>query len=1478
LRKSFKKAVLAAGAVLLVALTALAARRIDHILTERMAELKSGTISALESIVGRRITYSAISPSIFQYLEVRDVRIYDSKDPDRSLLAIHTIRVSYSLAQLLIHRDPIGALREIRILNTRFSIDLEKDRDLIDLFLRLAGTNTGGEQLHVRVTGANVSVSLASSGTSVSLDNLFFQIEARKEAINVSLRGGCKGELPSGFTFASVFKANGSLDRSLSSSDLTVHLLSLESSLFSTGSQTLQVLWNASTVDIRKIQDRSPVVLELMADLQKREFILKFQSQDMRPDHLFTLSGPLARYANWMKAPLTASGHLTYRMASGSIEYQMDASAYLEDQLPIRQVMLEASFRGSDKEAFFEPLRISSPNGALEFEGSLLFENFFPQGLLTLVNVDSGSGQKVNARLSLERFQGKLNIQGDRLVVGELAFDAFRLSLSPIAAGASFSMRASFAGARLEDLLQVSGELRFGTNIGKAVSEGAGGTLPVPAISLSASLENIPPDKLYLLLLGAGELPSEQEDIYSFLGRFSVSADVSLSTDFSTLSVSSREVTVTEWDDTATVVKFGFAADTSRIAITGFSGFWKGFTVAGSFDGRMAQNGQLGFTTDLKILGTLYSFTGNYSRQRGLLARGSYGLSLSAVPLRGGVLSFKLQGERFPLPLRIRTLPVSFQIAGLIAPDGDWSADFPSIVIYNVPFPGSMANSLELSGKINPRRLDVTRLVFKDEISALEGSAEADIELPAGIFDPDLLHTLSAQGNAVLTTRGGGESYSAKGTLKMGALAAAVRFTGSPLARIGSSAIRGSLSGAGTISGPVEQPIADFGVALNEGRLGTDTLSVKGNVTLAPDSLLVSALTVGYLSHRLSDVAGNVDVKNGTYSFSARYQGEYFTDKVRLVAGLGGQFDAASMGSLFSGILGHGLKGKLALSSIEVADTAFPAWSIGFHTDTGRLAFDGGPGNSIHGEIDSQLSFSFSLANPLPISGAARGRIMRDRISSSVEVTTMNLPVLNQILKSPSVQTSAGPQPVIHFTSGLVTGRLTLDGILGDPDFSGQLEIVGGGMTSAYSPDEAGPIRTTLTFEGKTARTEKILARAGPARLLAQLSLAIDHWAPSGFDISLATEGPAPVRLRALFGQLIAAGSASGQVRIAGDERTTNVTGNLLVTDCRITLGQAPQGKFIPEEVPTFVTLTAETGKRVEFYWPSENVPILRTTAGPGGKLAITYRGDTGAYSVKGLAGVQGGEIYYFDRPFIVKKGSITFNETQESFDPRITARAEVREWDPNTGEEVKIYLDADSALSKLSPRLSSDPARAEAVILALIGAPILTRAGSQGLGMAALVYTDILTQGWILRPFEQKVRQLLNLDMFSVRTQIIQNLVAQKVFGTTVSPLDNTSMSLGKYIGNDLFLELLVRLQSPQLATGAPLSSGSLPYEDIATGATVPPGNQTLFGTGLQPDLELSIEWATPLFLLTWSWVPQHPESMFLSDNSLSFSWRITY
>jgi translocation and assembly module TamB len=1480
-----KKALAILGAIVvsaaLVAGTAFVARELDRYLTERMAALKDQTMAALAALLDRRVSYGSISPSFLRSLDVRDLVIFDSEDPQKALLSIHNIRVSYSLAELLLQRDPVGALREVQILNTSFSIDLEKDKDLVDLFLRLVKGNGGGAgPLRVRFTGSNVNVAIVGAGFTTSLEGLFFQIEARQSAINVSLRGNCSGTLSQGFTFASAMNVQGSLDRSLTGSDLTVRLLSFRNNLFSMGSQTMQVVWKGNVVDVRKIQDRSPVALELLADLEKRELTVNFQSQDMRPDRLVTLGAGLAKYGTWMSVPLTASGHVTWRMPDRSLEYAVDASAYLEDQLPVHNVMLDSSFRGNDKELYFFPLRVSSASGAMEFSGNIRFSDLFPDGYLTVSNLDPGSGEKVSGRLSIERRAGGLNVLGSHFVLGQIDFDQLALSITPAEDGASFSLSTSFAGGHPGDLVQAGGEIRFKQSLKKAVVEGDAGSITAPTLALSGILRNIPPEKLYHLFMGAGALSQEQKDIYDILSGLTVSADVSFATDFAGVSVRSRQVTVTDRTDPGTMASFALAADNEHFSFTNFSGTWKKLTLSGSFDGKFASAGQLSFTSDVRFLSTFYSFKGSYSRALGLQATGSYGLQIAASPLRDGTLYLHLKATGFPVPVPGRTLPVTLNVSGLVTPQGEWSADFSSVVVKDIPFLRSQQNTFEVAGKLTKSHLDISRVVFTDAFSQLMGSASLDIALPQDLLDPNFFDAVGIKGNATLRGPGGAETYSATGAFQKGALSLAVTLDGAPLDRIGQSALKGSLSGSGTVSGPVGSPSIDLNVALKNGRLGTDNLQLSGELLLGPDAMLVRSLNGVYLSHKLTQGTGGLDFAKGTASFNALYQGEYFGDVIQLSLGVNGKFSSPTLGDLLGGFFDSGAQGTLALNGITIAKGQYPAWNVGFKVGSGRLSFDGGPGNSLHGWVDSSRAFSLGLADPLPISGTAVGSLQGDRLSANVQVETLDLLVLNTLLKTPNINTTAGAFPIIKFTSGVATGALTVNGPVNDPDFTGQLDVIGGGMVSAYSPDEAGPVRAIVTFDGKSFHTSKVTAAAGSARLTAEARFPLDHWSPTGFDISISTDGNTPVRLRGRFGRFMADGSGAGQVRIIGDDRKTTVTGNLVITDCRMSLGDAPPGgAFEPEETPTYVTLTATTGKRVEFTWPSQDLPVIRSTAAPGGSVAITYRGDTGAYTIKGTTGVQGGEIYYFDRSFIMKKGTITFNEDQTDFDPWIKASAEVREWDPYTGEEVKIALDADSPLSKFSPRFSSDPPRSESAILAMIGAPILTRAETQGIGLSAvLVYSDYLSQTWILRPFEQKVRQLLDLDLFSIRTQILQNLVAQKFFGSTLNPLDNTSVSLGKYIGNDLFWEMLVRLQQPPVAAGQPLPPGSTLYGQLPTGVGVAPGSLPTFGTGLQPDLELSIEWATPLFLLTWTWVPQHPESMFLEDNSLSFSWKFSY
>ena len=100
-----------------------------------------------------------------------------------------------------------------------------------------------------------------------------------------------------------------------------------------------------------------------------------------------------------------------------------------------------------------------------------------------------------------------------------------------------------------------------------------------------------------------------------------------------------------------------------------------------------------------------------------------------------------------------------------------------------------------------------------------------------------------------------------------------------------------------------------------------------------------------------------------------------------------------------------------------------------------------------------------------------------------------------------------------------------------------------------------------------------------------------------------------------------------------------------------------------------------------------------------------------------------------------------------------------------------------------------------------------------------------------------------------------MQNILYEGVFGDYTNPFHNTTVSFGKYLGTDIFLEVLMRLGS-----GEPTPF----YFD--------------FLSGINPEFEVSLEWTTPFFLLEWSFRPQHPENLYLSDNTLAFKWRILF
>ena len=143
-----------------------------------------------------------------------------------------------------------------------------------------------------------------------------------------------------------------------------------------------------------------------------------------------------------------------------------------------------------------------------------------------------------------------------------------------------------------------------------------------------------------------------------------------------------------------------------------------------------------------------------------------------------------------------------------------------------------------------------------------------------------------------------------------------------------------------------------------------------------------------------------------------------------------------------------------------------------------------------------------------------------------------------------------------------------------------------------------------------------------------------------------------------------------------------------------------------------------------------------------------------------------------------------------------------------------------------------------------------------------------------MVRSVERWVRDFLFLDMFSFRTQILQNAALQIMGqGNTVSDgtssrggaalgfgnyLDNTSVFVGKYLDPNMFLQTMV----------------SLRYDENRTAAAQ--GRLTLGGYAVEADI--GFELRTPWMDVRLSIVPIHFEHLFVDDISVSLIWRRSF
>jgi hypothetical protein len=531
-----------------------------------------------------------------------------------------------------------------------------------------------------------------------------------------------------------------------------------------------------------------------------------------------------------------------------------------------------------------------------------------------------------------------------------------------------------------------------------------------------------------------------------------------------------------------------------------------------------------------------------------------------------------------------------------------------------------------------------------------------------------------------------------------------------------------------------------------------------------------------------------------------------------------------------------------------------------------QLSLSGGPGDMLRLEVSRGGDFYAAFSSPAPFRGALIGTI----VSNTIDARTSNLYV-----DMDSLWRFIPGKEIVNLAGGFVEMSIRIRGSLGDPEFFGtaranSIRI----QVPKYVTADIEPVPTTITLDGNEMSFGPIPARVGYGAGMVSGWFRFDRWIPNVFNLDIQVPDETPIPFGVDISGIMADGDASGLLVLSMADLIFTVNGDLTGNNSEIYLDTQQLSMGSTESPnrgsgPVITNLRISTGSKVEFVYPNKDFPILRAYIEAGTGIRITSDTQSERYTVEGDINLRSGEIFYFQRNFYIREGVLTFNESDIQFEPKISARAEARDRTSDGAVTVSMIIDS-SPLRSFTPRFESNPALSQAEIFSLLGQN-LTGAPSEGTNDAlwnmVSAGSDILTQFYPIRWVERVVRDSLRLDMFSIRTSLLQNAAIQ-VMGlrepvdrnsSVGNYFDNTTVFLGKYFGPDVFGQMMLSVRYD---------------ENRVTFGDISQGGLTLWG-GISLEMDLGVEIRNPLFDIQFNFVPRHWENLFVDDLSFTLLWK---
>ncbi|MDR2536856.1 MAG: translocation/assembly module TamB domain-containing protein [Treponema sp.] len=1504
--------------VCMVVVTTFLLRPLQEAMRERMIALRDSLIQEAEGFIGRDIRYSSMGPSIFGTLDIKDLVIAGADAP---LLSVSRLRLSWSPIRLL-KGDP-GLVQAISMDNPVIHLDTERDADILALFTNTNTSNVSFFDTGIRVKLRNGAATVSMSENSFQLDKLSFDVSLRGNrlvfrgdwSVRASLaavsdtRDSASGAAP--ITFSMKNRVNGDSALDFRNATANLNVASLTSSVGSFASSlTINAMFGDNVVKLTKINDTAPFDLSADYELDSGHLVGTFRCENFVPVRLISLDGELEQFNRLLF--INTSGFLFFENnAQAGLSYALSLSGALPTGFRLSDLNVSgtnssgfdlvlggSSFaidgEGSMERIVFDSLSVNIPKatfpdsllalqGRAEFKGSLGFKALEVEGNLALSDFSLSGTEKLAADVALRLHNDEITLDNGALRFGTTRF-------SGVSASARFteqdvSLTLSMAQQENADArIAIDGFLDYAPQ----------------HLELSVALDTISPDML-LSIAAPFVSPPEIPSLPIQLERILLSGDLFLTTDFTRFSWNAPQCAIDITDKGRLFSGSLYGVD-QRVEMANSSINLLGQTIMTSGTVDFTDIDDVSFSLAAVLRDTPYSLEGTLLDLKSLSIRGSYGLNVSLSMPSPGSYSGYITMDNLPVFLNEQQYTrISLTTSGRYTGPDSWSLDLERFEVADIPTPTSEASSLSLTGKADQIGAFFTNLFFDDGRGALNGAINVSWNRDFSTISGDLrLDNVN-------------EQYELSGSFINQALMLRLDGTDMQLARFLPQSWGAVVSGsaelqwmAGTATAPETAPLSTAGnpSTYTASFIEKTSAYMKDSFTVDIDLRSLSATVSGTDLKLSADVSLNTD-RLVIQNTQARYGGLLVeVPLIQAERGEGraeGSITARMEDSLNMDIACdldidfkpipswfeleealNSFDGLLSVDTFNVDSFQIEEpFTFSFSRNHSLISLRGGPRDMIRLRFSDNGDFYAALSSPSPVRGSLIGSLKDKRIEAQVPDLYVDLPALWRLL--PSIVTD-----IIDIPGGFLTASVEISGPMADPEFFG---IAEGNSVRLMIPQflshTVRPVPIRLLIDGNEMRFDPIPAGVGSGQGMVSAWFRIDRWIPNVFNLNIQVPAETPIPVDFELMGIIASGYASGNLNLAmTEDMVFNATGDLVAQDTDITIN-AEKLVALQLDAPAsandriVTNFTIRSGRKVLFIWPNKDFPILQAYAGLGDTIRIENDSISRRFSLVGDINLRSGEIFYFQRSFYIREGLLSFNENEVQFEPRISARAELRDQSSEGMVTISMIID-ESPLKSFTARFASNPPLSQMEILSYLGQSFIgdstqTATGSEFSQSRLLASTtDLFAQSWVVRDIERWVRDVLFLDMFSFRTQILQNAASQLMGqnqGNTVSGgtsssggaalgfgnyLDNTNVFVGKYLDPNMFLQAMV----------------SLRYDENRTAAAQ--GRLTLGGYAVEADI--GFELRAPWMDVRLSIVPIHFERLFVDDISVSLIWRRSF